>query len=116
MSSSPAGNERRKLKRIVRRIPARFSTATAQGTGHVKNLCKHGLFLRADTLPEPGEQVQVLILTRERVKIEVIGTVRWTTAQLPDSARVEEGHEGFGVDVEAPSEEFREFFADLLLN
>jgi hypothetical protein len=115
MPSSPDGRERRKLKRIVQRIPARFSTATAQGAGHVKNLCKEGLFLRTDALPEPGEQVQVLILTRERLKIEVLGTVRWTTDQLPDSEEVEPGQEGFGVLIEAPSEEFREFFADLLL-
>lgn len=116
MSSSAGGRERRKLKRVVARVPARFSTATVHGTGHVKNLCKEGLFLRADALPEPGEQVQVLILTRERVKIEVIGTVRWTTAQLPDTVQVEEGREGFGVHIESPSQEFREFFADLLLN
>jgi hypothetical protein len=116
MSPSSGGKDRRKLKRIVGRIPARFSTATTQGSGHVKNLCKEGLFLRADALPEPGEDVQVLILTRERLKIEVIGTVRWTTAQLPDSAEAKAGHEGFGVQITTPSEEFREFFADLLLN
>lgn len=111
--STYKGKERRKLKRFVRRIPAKFSSPTMHGTGHVKNLSKQGLFMRTNVLPQPGEEVAVVILTRDRRKIEVIGTVRWTTAQLPNGTPAQPG---FGVHIDRASDEFVEFFTDLLLN
>ncbi|MBW2282756.1 MAG: PilZ domain-containing protein [Deltaproteobacteria bacterium] len=111
--SNSGGSERRKLKRFVRRIPAKFTTATVEGTGHVKNLSKQGLFMRTNCLPVAGEEVQIIILTRDRRKIEVVGLVRWTTAQLDDTTSAQPG---FGVLIENRSAEFVEFFTDLLLN
>ena len=111
--SNSSGKERRKLKRFVRRIPAKFSTSTVEGTGHVKNLSKQGLFMRTNCLPQAGEEVQIIILTRERRKIEVIGVVRWTTAQLGDRTAAQPG---FGVYFAKGSDEFVDFFTDLLLN
>ena len=107
------GQERRKLKRYVRRIAAKFSSPTMHGTGHVKNLSKQGLFMRTNALPQPGEEVSIVILTRDRRKIEVLGTVRWTTAQLPGQTPAQPG---FGVHIERVGPEFVEFFTDLLLN
>ncbi len=111
--SNYQGRDRRKLKRYVRRIPAKFSSPTMHGTGHVKNLSKQGLFMRTNVLPEPGEEVSVIILTRDRRKIEVIGRVRWTTAQLGPETPAQPG---FGMYIERASDEFVEFFTDLLLN
>ncbi len=107
------GKERRKLKRYVRRIPAKFSSPTMHGTGHVKNLSKQGLFMRTNVLPLPGEEVSVIILTRDRRKIEVIGRVRWTTAQLGGRTPAQPG---FGMYIDRASDAFVEFFTDLLLN
>ena len=111
--SSPGAKERRKLKRFVRRIPAKFSTHSIEGTGHVKNLSKEGLFMRTNCLPQPGEEVQIIILTRDRLKIEVMGVVRWTTAQLDNETPAQPG---FGVHIQNRSDAFVEFFTDLLLN
>ncbi len=111
--SNSGGKERRKLKRFVRRIPAKFSTASIEGTGHVKNLSKEGLFMRTNCLPQAGEEVQLIILTRDRRKIEVVGVVRWSTAQLDNHTPAQPG---FGVYIESRSPEFVEFFTDLLLN
>ncbi len=97
----------------MRRIPAKFSTKTMQGTGHVKNLSKEGLFMRTNALPQPGEDVQVIILTRDRRKIEVMGTVRWTTAQLSSQTLAQPG---FGVEITNHGDGFVEFFTDLLFN
>ena len=38
----PGGKERRKLKRVVKRIPIRFETGGLRGQGHIKNLSKEG--------------------------------------------------------------------------
>jgi Tfp pilus assembly protein PilZ len=111
--STYEGSERRKLKRYVRRIAAKFSSPTMHGTGYLKNLSKQGLFMRTNVLPEPGEEVSIVILTRDRRKIEVIGTVRWTTAQLSTQTPAQPG---FGVHIERASDEFVEFYRDLLLN
>ena len=110
--SSPKGKERRKLKRFVRRIPAKFSTQSISGTGHVKNLSKEGLFVRTNSLPKPGEEVSVIVLTPDRHKVEVVGLVRWTTAQLGGRTPAQPG---FGVRIEHPTEAFLAFFAALLV-
>lgn len=107
------GKTQRKLKRYVRRIPAKFSSPTMRGTGHVKNLSKQGLFMRSNVLPGPSEEVSVVILASERRKIEVIGRVLWTTAQLGGRTPAQPG---FGMCIERASDEFVEFFSDLLLN
>ena len=81
--------------------------------GVVRNLSKEGLFLRSDTLPEPGATVQVLLQPPGNPKVEVMGIVRWTTDQLPDRVP---GQNGFGVRIENPPDDFLELFARLLLN
>jgi len=106
------GIERRKLKRWLKRIPAEFTCGGQNGAGHVKNMSKEGLFLRVDTLPEVGKAVRVVIQTMDGSKIEVNGTVRWTTAQLPNNG--EDVTAGFGMLIDGPSEAYREFFEDLL--
>ena len=67
------GREKRKLKRFVKRVAAKFICGEIQSTGHIKNLSKEGLFMRTSTLPPLDATVQVIILTRDRHKIEVVG-------------------------------------------
>lgn len=112
MSSQP-GRERRRLKRIVHRIAARFQTDAIAGQGHIKNICREGVFLRTGDLPEPGESVTVSFENETGEKIEVSGSVRWTTAQLQCSQDVPPG---FGVHIDNPTSEFDEFFEHLLLH
>jgi DNA-directed RNA polymerase specialized sigma24 family protein len=74
--------ERRKLRRILKRIPAAFEAGQLRGKGHIKNVSKEGLFVRTTVLPPTGTDVRVIFHDRTGSKIEVHGTVRWTTAQL----------------------------------
>ena len=106
------GRERRKLKRIVKRIPAFFISGSLHGDGYIKNLSREGLFMRTDNLPEPEEPVQILIKSSDGRKIEVNGTVRWTTAQFPGR----EEHAGFGMHVDPLTDAYRDFYQNLLLN
>lgn len=110
--SSAVRPERRRLRRIVKRIPAFFMCGPINGEGHVKNLTKEGVFVRTERLPEPGSTVQVLIKPEGYEKIEVAGTVRWTTAQLPEGTCAQPG---FGLRIEPVPAPFREFFEALLL-
>ena len=107
------GRERRRLKRFMSRIPATYVCGKLTGRGAVKNLSKEGLFVRSDTVPEPGQTVHVLLQPPENPKVEVVGTVRWTTDQLPSRAP---GQTGFGLRIEDPPDAYLELFARILLN
>src|SRR5262245_3941883 len=103
--------ERRKLRRILKRIPAAFEAGRMRGKGHIKNVSKEGLFLRTNVLPPVGEDVRVIFHDRNGSKIEVRGTVRWTTAQLPKD---EKAKPGFGVHIPRGNEDFDDFFGQIL--
>jgi hypothetical protein len=104
--------ERRKLRRILKRIPAAFESGSLRGKGHIKNVSKEGLFLRSSVLPPVGTEVRVIFPARNGSKIEVHGMVRWTTDQLPPA---EKAKPGFGVYIPRGNEEFDEFFEQILL-
>jgi PilZ domain len=111
MSKAPKV-ERRRLRRILKRIPAAFEAGALRGKGHIKNVSKEGLFLRSSVLPPVGSEVRVLFPARNGSKIEVHGTVRWTTDQLPAD---EKAKPGFGVYIARGDEEFDDFFEQILL-
>ncbi len=111
MARSTGGIERRKLKRSVARVPASFESGEVRGKGHVKNVSKGGLFLRSDVLPEPGSEIRVLFHTQQGRKVEIERIVVWSTTELeqPDA------RPGFGVRFEGASEQFLEFYEQILL-
>jgi len=109
--ATPTGVERRRLRRVMKRIPAAFEAGKLRGKGHIKNISKEGLFVRTDVLPVAGAAVRVVFHDRHGSKVEVRGTVRWTTAQLGPE---EKAIPGFGVYVEPGNEEFHEFFEGIL--
>ncbi len=105
--------ERRRLRRVVKRIPVWFVCGTLQGDGHVRNLSKEGLFLCTEVMPEAGDMVQVLIKRENGTKVELIGSVRWTTEAVPERS---EGYPGFGIRLEPVTDDYRDFFESLLLH
>jgi PilZ domain-containing protein len=111
-AARPPGVERRKLRRILKRIPASFEAGTMRGKGHIKNVSKEGLFVRSSVLPPVGADVRVVFPDRNGTKIEVRGTVRWSTDQLPPG---EKAKPGFGVFIARGNETFDEFFEQILL-
>jgi hypothetical protein len=99
------------LRRAIPSIRAAFEAGELRGVGHVKNISKEGLFLRSEILPAPGSEVRILFHDRQGNKIELHGNVRWTTAQL---GRESGARPGFGVQLAAHDDAFREFYEEIL--
>jgi hypothetical protein len=104
--------DRRRLKRYVQRLEAHFQSGQLRGLGQVRNLSKEGMFIGCERLPQPGAPIALTIETADGEKLDLNGTVRWTTAQLPNAS---EASPGFGVRVEGRSPAYRELFEALLL-
>ena len=104
--------DRRRLKRYVQRLDAHFQSGRLRGLGHVRNLSKEGMFIGSERLPQPGAPIALTIETTDGEKLDLNGTVRWTTAQLPNETQAPSG---FGVRVEGHSAAYRELFEALLL-
>jgi hypothetical protein len=101
--------ERRSIGRlpvikVMRPISARFEAGLRVGQGRVSDLAPAGLFVATEDLPEPDERVYVSFAGPTGIRIEVQGTVRWTSAERP----VEPA--GFGMQIEDPPPEYSEFF------
>ncbi len=104
--------DKRRLKRTVTRIPAVFAGGASHGNGHIKNLSLGGLFLRTDTLPVTGDVVSVIFFIPDGNKVEVSGTVRWTTAKLDPAQRA---RPGFGMRIDQHSLAYLGFYEELLM-
>ncbi len=109
-----SSRDRRKLKRMVKRIPAAFEADDLRGRGYLKNVSKGGLFLRTEVLPVAGTGVRVLFHNRDGSKIEVQGKVAWNTSQL-DAADRGETRPGFGMIFDTTDNAYREFLEQLML-
>ncbi len=94
-------------------MPVRFQTSSANGRGRISNISRLGLFVLADDLPQPREPIQVWLELAEDRCIEVSGSVRWTTDQLPPKQQTVRG---FGVELVEPSPEFLAAFEELMLS
>ena len=105
--------DRRRLKRYVERLDAHFQSGKIRGCGLVRNLSKEGLFIRSELLPEPGAPIALTLETVSGDKIDLNGTVRWTTAQVPEPQ--EDMKSGFGVRIEVTGGAYRDLFEALLL-
>ena len=104
-------DSRVRMSRKLKPIPAAFRTDRMRGEGHVASLSSRGLFVASGSLPEPGEFVTVVFSDRSGSKIEVCGIVRWTTDQLPPEKC---SKSGFGMYLEFVSDDYREFYEELL--
>jgi hypothetical protein len=77
-----------------------FTGKTASGPGHLANVSETGVFVRTGCCPAPGETVQIL-LRGSWPTIMLKGNVRWF-------GRLQDGTEGFGVQLEDPPPEYLE--------
>jgi hypothetical protein len=104
--------DKRYLNRTVTRIPATFASGTTHGNGYIKNLSLEGLFLRTEALPQTGDLVDVIFFIPDGNKIEVSGTVVWTTAELGPAYGAKPG---FGIQIDEPSQDYLGFYEELLM-
>jgi hypothetical protein len=103
--------KRPRLTRRRRAISVRFATPSARGRGTLRNLRRSGLFVASRLLPRPLERVRIAIGEGTPEKVEIIGTVRWTSADRPQRARVS----GFGVQIDLPNAAYHALFESLLV-
>lgn len=104
--------KRIRMSRKLAPIPAAFKTERLRSEGHILSLSREGVFIATESLPATGEFVTVVFPDRSGSKIEVCGTVRWTTDE------VEPGkcpRPGFGMHLEFLTDEYREFYEELLI-
>ena len=99
--------------RTVQRIDAAFQAGEVRGQGYLKNVSKQGMFLRTSVLPLVGSEVRVFLRDRHGADVEIVGKVRWTTGQLPASARAQPG---FGISIERDDQAFIELFEQILFS
>ena len=104
-----SGKNRRRHRRIAKRLSVLIESGGSYSQGHIKNLSKTGVYVRSTLLPEPGAEIRLKFETITGQKIEVSGRVRWTTAGLPK----EDGQSGFGVVFESVGDDYLEFFSEL---
>lgn len=104
--------KRVRLTRKMKPIRAAFKTDRVHGEGQIGSLSREGLFVATEELPGPGDFVTVIFSDRSGSKIEVCGTVCWTTAQLAPGKC---SRPGFGMHLEFLSDEYREFYEELLV-
>ncbi len=109
--AGPPQSEKRRVRRSVTRIRATFVAGHTKGNGHIKNMSPDGLFLRTDTLPVRGDPISVIFNLADGSKVEVTGTVRWSTAQLP---RSEQAKAGFGMLIDQQNDLYLQFYEELL--
>jgi len=76
--------------------------------GQLLNVSRAGLFVQASELPRLGSVVAIQFKSPLGPLVDARGDVRWTT-RLPGSTAAESGIEGFGVAIQEPGREFRDF-------
>jgi hypothetical protein len=102
-----AGAEKRKSKRFMRRISARFGENTPDRSGFTRDVSAHGAFIIASNMPAIGTRIKVqfvLNASRSFFFEAVVRRHRVTPAKL---RHVEQS--GFGVSFLSPAEVIGEF-------
>ena len=98
---------------MVQRLEVTFQAGAVRGTAYLKNVSKRGMFLRTGALPAVGSEVRVFLRDRRGAEVEIVGTVRWTTKQLPASAAA---RPGFGISIARDDQAFTELFEQILFS
>jgi len=98
-----------KMRRSLKRIPAVFEAGKLRGRGQIGGVSREGLFFCTDRPPDPGSPVRVVFSDHLGRKIEVSGDVRWNTAE-----KINPAAEGFGMHIDHSSDQFPEFYEELL--
>jgi hypothetical protein len=106
MSLLVSGSGRVRQRVRVDRIPVRYLAQGFEATGHLENVSRAGLFVRAEELPAPETMVVLQFRPPTGALVEARGEVRWNTEGL----RKPEMAPGFGVQLHQPSREYLEFF------
>ena len=109
--NQPRKHKRVRMSRKLKPIRAAFRTDQRRAKGEIATLAREGLFIATESLPSAEEAVTIVFQDSSGNKIEVRGTVRWTTEQLPPGKC---SKPGFGVQLESPSDAYLAFYEEVL--
>jgi hypothetical protein len=87
-------------------ITVRYLAEGQEGIGHLRNVSRAGVFIRALELPSEGAAVALQFRTPDGDLVDLRGEVCWTHPGAVDA----DGTPGFGVRLHEPPREYREFF------
>jgi hypothetical protein len=90
----------------VPRFPVRFVAEGVEALGHLHDVSRAGLYVRATDLPRAGAVVALQFRSPAGDLVDLRGEVRWTTDAQGGRAR----EPGFAVALHEPPREYREFF------
>ena len=109
--NQPRKHKRVRMSRKLKPIHAAFKTKEVRGKGEIATLSREGMFIATDSLPSPEAFITVVFPDSSGNQIEVTGTVRWTTAQLPPGKC---SKPGFGMCLDFQSDEYEAFYEEIL--
>jgi hypothetical protein len=100
------GDSARARQRIrVDLIPVRYMAEGREAIGHLKNVSRAGIFVRARELPAPGAAVSLQFRSPSGELVDARGEVCWTTDGLLDG----DVPPGFGIRLHEPPRQYWEF-------
>ncbi len=91
-------------------IRVRYVSEAQEAVGQLLNVSRAGLFVVSRDLPRLGSVVALQFRSPAGTLVDARGHVRWTTRLSPERFHAA-GVEGFGVALQEPGREFRDFMA-----
>ncbi len=103
MTSSDDKQHARKNERIQLALEIRYRSAGAFLVSYSVNLSKGGLFIETKTPLQPGQSIDLRVLTPEEQTIELSGVVAWVRTAADSSPG---DPPGMGISVQTPEETY----------
>jgi hypothetical protein len=91
-------------------ITVRYLAEGKEAIGHLKNVSRAGVFVRAVELPSKGAAVALQFRAPDGSLVDLRGEVCWTSEEVLDGAE----SPGFGVRLHEPPQAYRKFFVWVL--
>jgi hypothetical protein len=91
-------------------IRVRYVSEAQEAVGQLVNASRAGVFVLTRDLPRLGSVVAIQFRSPHGSLVDARGHVRWTTRLSPQRFH-SDGVEGFGVALQEPGREFRDFMA-----
>ena len=91
-------------------IRVRYVSEAQESVGQLLNVSRAGVFVTTRDLPRLGSVVALQFRSPSGALVDARGHVRWTTRLAPERFH-SAGVEGFGVALQEPGREFRDFMA-----
>ncbi len=91
-------------------IRVRYVSESQEAVGQLMNVSRAGVFVVSRDLPRLGSVVALQFRSPQGALVDARGHVRWTTRLSPERFHAA-GVEGFGVALQEPGREFRDFMA-----